>query len=131
MDDPFDHSHCSHPRPRYPIQISSLLAIDLFEYLHHMWKLAVNQDLIHIIQMIEQLNEYLALSVLGEQDAIDEDIRGRKTFDADMNVLRDDKAFNDELRKLYEDLKDDINPNDGDQPGEGGSGEPQEPPSAG
>jgi hypothetical protein len=103
MTDPFDHSHCHHPRPRYVLDISNELKVDFFEWLHHLWKLAVNQDVIHIVQMVEQMNEYMALSVLGEREQIDDEIRDRRTTEREIRILRDDAQFNDELRKLFED----------------------------
>lgn len=116
--DPFDHSHCFHPRPRWVLDLSPKLRIDLFEYLHQMWKYLVYSNVPAALLMVEQLNDFLARSVLGMQEDIDQEVKdyeqAEQTTEAvkkDLSILADDQAFKDELRKLFE-----KDQHDGDDP---------------
>ena len=53
------------------------------------------------LQSIEEMGRLVEMSALGMTDEIDNEVvRTRATFD-DLSTLRNDKAFDDELRKLY------------------------------
>lgn len=122
--DPFDHSHCYHPRPRWVLQVSEKVQLDLFQILHELWKNLIWGNVPAAVSVIEQLNYYLIHGALNLGDQLDADIDAEMSAVEDLQTLNDPKLFDSALRALFEGTDDNATGTDGgpeqsDLPSEG------------